>query len=393
MKITTLYAHAFHPAKFFTTQETAREGNVYAFVTGYPAVELDNGTFRLIDSDAIVAADREVTLFESTHGTGIGAFGGHPWIGTGRFFLSLEEARADAKATRGKHIFHHVWVSTAIPQPDGSYLRVKEGDIVRLWEPPAAPVPCASAQALWGLYTFEKSAPYRSWLRKLGPDGEVRHGIRLTADTIRFSKGTEAVQLRNRVPALHGFTVAEIPENPIPEGATQATPESVEKPTMADVIEGVHKAKMSAYAALSKVVKQRREIAKAIEQGFVSMYGPAGCGKTLVSSVPAVPESEVSGAQDDFFAGLKGVELKLKLTEDTTGQAFVDKILETDHDRRVREHLAKWDAFQKQRETKARLIESRIARCGQQVKSILSLPAGPERAEAKLKLISEISKL
>ena len=67
MKITTLWTSPFKKGQYFTSEDAALAafvGSTLVQLTGYPAVELDNGTFRLIDSDTIVAADREVTLYQ-----------------------------------------------------------------------------------------------------------------------------------------------------------------------------------------------------------------------------------------------------------------------------------------------------------------------------------------
>lgn len=335
MKITTLYKSK-PGARFFTSQKAAI-ANYNTAVAPYPAVELPDGSFRLIDSDAIVAADREVkpvTLYEAVYAAAVFDDDYH----TGAFFLDQQSALR--KAQQAAKCAGHLWISAreneAIPLPDGTYRRVREGDVVRLWEP-EKPVDPA----------FER------FKKQCGPGKTCQVPTDAELDE----------QLKAVVLAVASF------------GATQAAPESVEKPVGIFFYGEEVGSKLwvrkvfgryERHAEITTDTLRFSTYAEALECLRKTLYSAHGaqCGwlPEQKSAVTATPESQAGAEQDAFMARVKEVAPKLH---------------------------SELGAMQ----LKGQLIRNRVDRAAKHVKSILSLPAGPARAEAKLKLIGEISKL
>lgn len=345
MKITTLYKAKSAP-QFFTTQHAAIMNSSSA-VLPYPAVELDNGTFRLIDSDAIVAADREVTLFE-------------PSVSRGQFFLSLSAGAAEL-LRRG--IIMSTWTHhQAIPLPDGTYRRVREGDVVRLWEPekPAEPVTIYEAihSLSFGTDTVHTGCFFlsyddaRCWARRkckcaghavFGTSPSQAIPIGATGQYQLIHSGREVTVRRSAKELIAEDEAAIAAVAAVASfGATQAAPESVEC--------DLHKKNAAEFFGIpyEDVTPEQKAFAK--RSIFPGMYGKAGTGKTAVT---ATPESQ-AGAEQETIPNLWG--------------PWLDKMMED-------------------------LDKKKVSAIAVAAKTILSLPAGPARAEAKLKLIGEISKL
>lgn len=321
MKITTL--HRAPSGKFFTSLQAGREACGLVNLYPYPAVELDNGTFRLIDSDAIVAADREVIIFSC------------PKQFPGLFFASVQDIASLVFANSPEGVAcHWTWQDhKAIPLPDGTYRRVREGDVVRLWEPPTVAKADASPRA------------------------------------VPFDELDEP--LKAAVMAVASF------------GATQAAPESVEKPKPIGLYTWGGKLGNALWVRKIGHRYERHEevtsdtihfstFAEARQFLRGTLFDPAGMHAGLLPEqktvVTATPESQAGAEQD------------------AVSPEILERIRRNDERIKACGEAAKDSRI-------SRELWQRVTELSFQMKSILSLPAGPARAEAKLKLIGEISKL
>lgn len=352
MKITTLWTSPFKKDQYFTSEDAALAafvGSTLVQLTGYPAVELPDGTFRLIDSDTIVAADREVkpvTLYEAVYAAAVFDDDYH----TGAFFLDQQSALR--KAQQAAKCAGHLWISAreneAIPLPDGTYRRVREGDVVRLWEPEP------------------QLGRSRDWLEQ----AKAKLLAQCGADPLRnpYQENLDRAVANAKMSAE----------------ATQAAPESVEKPVGIFFYGEEVGSKLwvrkvfgryERHAEITTETLSFSTYAEALECLRKTLYSAHGaqCGwlpeqKTVVT---ATSESQAGAEQDAFFHD--SIHPNLHQFAAVCGIAEeLQQIMDL-------------------REKKAR--QKQVSAIAVAAKSVLSLPAGAARAEAKLKLIGEISKL
>lgn len=444
MKITTLWTSPFKKDQYFTSDDAALATTPHVRITaltGYPAVELDNGTFRLIDSDTIVAADREVTIFScSAHLPGM-------------FFHTVEDAYLRFRQIGGSHDgspfrwgFHK-----AIPLPDGSYRRVREGDVVRLWEPEKKTTTVYeafhSANARSGTVRtgafFLSHADALSWARRKARCADHHHHGAIPFEAVptacpgeyRLSCSGRVVDPRRDAKELIAEEEALIAATAAAAsfGATQAAPESVEKPFEGTKCPGL-------FDEMRKQIENRMKDPLSTAQivwghGGLTAFDPAtnslftwGAGGGLdpltagsgvvqgfggkTAAVPTAnteklwQETQAAGGVEAWM-NAKTAQARTPVTATPESQAnaeqdaFFSKLItgmteeEARSSKEVMEHIRKRDERIKacvELGRQRNLRQHATALCFE-LKSILSLPAGPARAEAKLKLIGEISKL